>query len=477
MCAILGVSFAPDSTINRRKLASSLLTFGEVRGKDASGFAFVTPDGDGVFKKDVPGSKLFVGSLPQDSSAMILHTRAATHGSARDNDNNHPVLSPSGDIRLVHNGVIQNHNEIRELLGKVGKSLPDVDSSVIPALIEEFGLDASDQLAGYASAAWFDRETGDAIHLARFKQSTVSFAYLFDGSLAFASTPDILGRALNKAEIPWWGSYPSIFDSMDEGSYFQIMGGEIITESEVEWKARYSYSGPDYSAQTSGGKSQGSSYTVPTKPASTYEGGTVPKPGAGFGVSKGSEDAPSKGLVVINHGTGEVSDADETIEGTIVDDEGKQMNTRDVVAMVFSNSGSEHGVTDEEFENWLRTGDIHDGGDPDMPSFEDYLNDGGADLFYTMSHDGDYVTFTTLNGLVQKLKWEAGVTGGEDHLVGPEEGEVRWVNQIADVGAINVSDGDQYSWVRSDGDFQAVAHLVPSWIGEGLGKLRNLVGA
>lgn len=489
MCSILGVSFAPESTINRRKLASALLTFGEVRGRDASGFAFVRPDGsDGLYKKDVPGSKLHVGALPQDATAMILHTRASTHGDPSDNENNHPVVSPSGRTRLVHNGVIYNHAEIRALLGKTGKGLPDVDSSVMPALFEEWGVDSSDQLSGYASAAWFDRETGDTIHLARFKTSTVFFATLWDGSMAFASTVDILGRSLNKLDIPWWGNYPNVFDSMSEGDYYQIMGGEVITESEVEWKKTSTYSGPDWSAQTSGGASKmgasGSSYTVP-HPAATprYEGGTVskttsvptPPPGTtGKGFLRSEKDG-EKSLVVINHGTGEVDDFDDVTTADLV---GTGVDNRDLLAMVFA-EGNPLDLSEADFETWVSTHptppDYSD--DPDMPDIEEFFESNTEELFYTEGHDGDYVTYTSLSTLVQKLSWEAGLTSSENNLVGPEEGNLRWVNQIGDIGSLGAGGSEVYSWVKSEGDFQTVAHLVPSWVGEGVSKLRSLVGA
>lgn len=403
---------------------------------------------------------------------MILHTRASTHGSPKDNDNNHPVVSPSGDLRLVHNGVIYNHEEIRSLLGKVGKGLPDVDSSVIPALIEEYGLEASSELSGYAAAAWFDRETDDAIHLARFKQAPVVFATLYDGSLAFASTEEILGRALNTAGVAWWGSYPKVFDSMGEGEYFQLLEGEIIATSEVEWKSRYEWKGPDYSSATSGG----TSYLAGRSVGSTNNVTPI----------QGSEQ---KALVVM----GNDEDAADEEDGTPSDvwdtwgydgdtgelfGSGEKMSEaemRNVVAMVFSDTGKLEDLSEEEFENWMRTGNIH--GDADVPDIEDLERGGGDPLFYAMGHDGDYTTYTTLAGLISKLAWESGVVGAENHLVGPDEGTLRWVNHFSDIGALSEDGSEQNSWVTSQGDFQVVEHLVPGWVGEGLSRLRTLVGA
>jgi len=257
MCAIAGVSFAPDSKINRRKLTNALLTAGQVRGRDAGGYAWVNPNGDGMYKRDVPPSQLSVSRLPEDATAIIVHTRAATHGSPRDNDNNHPVVSPGGNIRLVHNGVIWNHEDVRRSLGKVGKRLPDVDSSVIPAVIEELGLGNVDLLEGDAACAWFDTETGDVIHLARFQHSPVAVAELEDGSTVFASTPEILAEALDRVGLRWFGVFPGPFRKLKESEYLQIIGGDIINESTVDWGDEYGgYTSYGWRSTTDGGESR-----------------------------------------------------------------------------------------------------------------------------------------------------------------------------------------------------------------------------
>lgn len=248
MCAILGASFAPDSKIDRRKLANALLSAGQMRGTDAAGYAWVAPDSEGHYKKDVPAARLNVSRIPQNATAMILHTRAATHGSPSDNDNNHPVLSPSGDIRLVHNGVIYNHDEVRRALGKIGKTLPEVDSSVIPAVIELLGLDNTDVIEGDAACAWFDTETGNTIHLARFSHSPVSIATLEDGTTVFASTDSILATALKQMGLRWFGGFPQPFQTLLEEQYLQIVDGVVVNDDEVVW-GEYSYSAYGWSAK------------------------------------------------------------------------------------------------------------------------------------------------------------------------------------------------------------------------------------
>jgi Glucosamine 6-phosphate synthetase, contains amidotransferase and phosphosugar isomerase domains len=490
MCSILGVSFAEDSRINRRKLATALLSAGEIRGRDASGFAWVSPDGDGIYKKDLPGSKLHVGRIPVDTTAMILHTRQSTHGDPRDMENNHPVLSPSGNLRLIHNGVVYNHREIRDLLGKVGKSLPEVDSSVIPAIIEEYGLDATSELGGYASAAWFDRETSDTIHLARFKTSTVYIAPLWDGSFAFASTADILAKALTRCGIAWYGSYPQPFESLGEGEYLQIMGGEVVTESRVEWKHSYVNRGTSYYTQTQGTTSASSNVTH----IGTAKNGSPNSEFKGFGDSKASEDK-SKDLVVVDHSPGADEEDEFGDEEELFDKDGFYIgpvphDKRDanIMSMVFSNMADEEGtISREEYENWRRTGSIT--GEPSDEAEDEFDEEKQMDdtdinnfiaansMYYTLGHDGDYMTYTSAESLIAALKWNAQMRPGENALVGPEEGNLRWVNQFADIGAVTSDEKTEFSWVKSEEEFLVFEFLFPSWVREGIMKLRNLVGA
>ncbi len=250
----MGVSFSPDSKIDRRKLASALLWAGEARGRDAAGFAFVTSGGEtGMYKKDVPASRLTTAPLPQNAEAIILHTRAATHGSPKDMRNNHPVESPNGTIRLVHNGVIWNHDTVRQSLGELGTSLPEVDSSVIPAVIESLGLDALENVSGDAAVAWFDTETGAVLHLARLSNSPLHAATLLDGTTVFASTPAILHAALQRMDLTWMGNWPGTFYEFVEGEYIQLFEGNVTATSKLEWGDDYDWYNADrYRKVTSG---------------------------------------------------------------------------------------------------------------------------------------------------------------------------------------------------------------------------------
>lgn len=248
MCGIAGFSLTPNSRIKSRQLANAMLTAIEDRGYMASGFGYWYKDQMGYHSEAKPGSALSLKFLPRKAETVILHTRLATHGSVNDNRNNHPVTSPSGAIALVHNGVIYNHDTVRKTID--GK-LPDVDTSVIPAIIEQQGIGAINKLDGDAAIAWLDRSQQGVMHLARYQHSPLTMAQLEDGSFVFASTEALLWRVLIQLDLaPMW------MQEAKELDYFTIKNGIIMSQEMlpepafVEQRYNYNY----YRNQTSGAK-------------------------------------------------------------------------------------------------------------------------------------------------------------------------------------------------------------------------------
>lgn len=443
MCGIGGASFAPGSKINRRRLATALLTANERRGTDASGYGWVVGDkSDGIYKKDVRGSQLNVGRIPQNATSLIVHTRNGTHGSAKDNDNNHPVLSPSGDIRLIHNGVIWNHDEVRSLFDKTTqKQLPEVDSSVIPAVIEVFGLADTDVIEGDAAVAWFDRETDDTIHLARFSHNPIHFARVLDGSFVFASTAEILYQALSKAGLEWIGNYPAPFESLNEKEYIQIVQGEIVSESHVVWgdHSRASYYS-SYRDITSGKVSSGFSNVTKLETPNS----NTSKPMA----LSGSEDSSEYNVY------------------------GVEKESVSQPSAVFSSPETD--IDDDDYEYWPVNADT--GEFMTTAELLDLRDGQTMPVYFSKSHEGDYATYTSLFNMQAALRWYADMSGGGEGVVGPDEGDLRWVNFFCDIGHLSVEGDMEYSWLDPK-NVDGIEKLLPPFIKEGLGRLRTLVGA
>jgi predicted glutamine amidotransferase len=256
MCGIAGFSLTPNSKVKTRQLANALLTAIEDRGYMASGFAYQAGSHMGYYKDATPGSMLSLKSLPKDAKHVILHTRLATHGAVTDNRNNHPVMSPSENIALVHNGVIYNHTKVRL---KIDGDLPDVDTSVIPAVIEQLGVDSLDVLDGDAAIAWFDRKQHNTLHLARYQHSPLVMCQVEDGSFIFASTESLLWKVLIQLDL-----MPTWMETAKELDYFTIRDGVVLSSTKLPAPkyedSRYDYD--YYRHQTSGAK--GGAYSTPS---------------------------------------------------------------------------------------------------------------------------------------------------------------------------------------------------------------------
>ncbi len=136
MCGIVGY-------IGKRK-ALPILIQGirnlEYRGYDSAGIAVL--DGEKMYVERAVGRVANLeAKLPKRSvegGLGIVHSRWATHGGVTE-ANAHPHTDCAGNIHLVHNGIIENYKELKEMLAARGHTFAsETDTEILAHLIEDF---------------------------------------------------------------------------------------------------------------------------------------------------------------------------------------------------------------------------------------------------------------------------------------------------------------------------------------------------
>jgi glucosamine--fructose-6-phosphate aminotransferase (isomerizing) len=164
----------------------------EYRGYDSAGIALINQDQLNVFKKAGKVSNLEEFMLHQDHSGNsgIGHTRWATHGAPTDT-NAHPHVSMDGSIALIHNGIIENYNALKQELIRQGYLFKsETDTEVLVHLVDFISKKEN---------VWF----GEALRLALLNvvgaYAIVAISKNFPGQMVAArkSSPLVVGIGEN----------------------------------------------------------------------------------------------------------------------------------------------------------------------------------------------------------------------------------------------------------------------------------------
>lgn len=132
MCGIIGCSLHDNSKYNILSQLAKL----EYRGYDSCGVTDLINNQFFTFKStnrisDLKNKKTTLSNL------SIAHTRWATHGNVS-TKNAHPILSNNGNYSIVHNGIIENYDKLKEVYLSAFRFITETDTEVIVNLFEYF---------------------------------------------------------------------------------------------------------------------------------------------------------------------------------------------------------------------------------------------------------------------------------------------------------------------------------------------------
>jgi len=215
MCGIVGYTGGKQA----QPILFNCLKRLEYRGYDSCGVA-VAVGGIELYKDAVRIEALAKASPKFKGTTGIGHTRWATHG-APSRDNAHPILDCTGKIAVVHNGVINNFQELRDRLAGEGHNFTsETDTEVIPHLIEKY-YDGS--LEEAVTAALNDIKGSYAIIvLAADKPELV---------VARKDSPLIIGLGDRENYIA--SDVPAILDYTDRVIYLEDGDIGVVTKNDI----------------------------------------------------------------------------------------------------------------------------------------------------------------------------------------------------------------------------------------------------
>ena len=231
MCGIFGyvkgVKEVDEEALRGR--VRRLFVASQMRGRDATGYGYLGDNGLVIHKEPVP-AKEFIPCLKDvpfgNIDVFLGHTRAATHGSTENSENNHPIVSKDSGIALIHNGVISSQKDLR--------TDGEVDSELILRLIE-LRLDvvegirfAEKNYTGTAAYAFIGTEFPNKVYLVR-SGNPIWLAYVKEWDMVFfASTKEMLRIAFSSYEFKFGyfaqrtEDYTLMYKEMADNSWLSI---------------------------------------------------------------------------------------------------------------------------------------------------------------------------------------------------------------------------------------------------------------
>ena len=239
----------------------------EYRGYDSAGVALLNGDMR-IYKKQGKVSSLEEEAEGKDVSGSMGmgHTRWATHGEPNDR-NSHPHLSESGDLAIIHNGIIENYATLKQGMEKKGHTFhSDTDTEVLAHLIEDVmqnsGLPLADavrsalkQVVGAYAIVILSKNHPEYLIAARkgsplvvglgkdrgefffasdatpIVEYTNKVIYLKDGEVAIVENKELIVKSIeNVVQVPYVQELELSLEQLEKGGYPHFMLKEIYEQ-------------------------------------------------------------------------------------------------------------------------------------------------------------------------------------------------------------------------------------------------------
>ncbi len=217
----------------------------EYRGYDSAGIA-LADDVLSVYKSEGELEELEAILADEEIPSVpvgIGHTRWSTHGPPSDR-NAHPHTDNGASVAVVHNGIIENYETLREELSEAGYTFEsDTDTEVVPHLIHHYREGGLDEEAAFRKAV--SQLEGSYALAAVFRGSETIYATRQDSPLVLGLADD--GTYL-ASDVPAFIQYTDQVIYLEDGQFATLREEEItVTDREgtvleppvkqIEWDA------------------------------------------------------------------------------------------------------------------------------------------------------------------------------------------------------------------------------------------------
>jgi len=228
MCGIIGCVGCGENTLDTLVHGLSKL---EYRGYDSAGVALTGDESERVDICKCAGEIEDLRSALEDRTLAgevgVGHTRWSTHGPPTD-ANAHPHRDCTGDVAVVHNGIIENYQSIRDELSTAGHTFTsDTDTEVVPHLIEVALADGHDPESAFRTAV--SRLDGSYAIAAVVAGEETIFAARNDSPLVLGIGDEQLYLA---SDVPAFRDHTDRVVYLEDGEFARLDGDWTVTNAD-----------------------------------------------------------------------------------------------------------------------------------------------------------------------------------------------------------------------------------------------------